>query len=538
MIFIVTYGIWKNRHHQDLEGYLLGGRSSGWATVGLSVMATQASAITFISTTGQAFEDGMGFVQLYFGLPIAVIIICAVFIPIYYRSKVFTAYEYLEKRFDLKTRLLTAGLFLIQRGLAAGITIYAPAIILSHIFNWNIHATILAIGALVVAYTLSGGAKAVNQTQKQQMAVMMLGMAVVFGITLYKLPPGVGFIEALDVAGALGKINIIDTSINLESRYTLWSGITGGLFLSLSYFGTDQSQVQRYLTARNPDQSRMGLIFNGLLKIPMQFFILLCGLMVLIFYQFNPRPLYFNEVDRALVFSSSKADSLRILESEYQSLQSQRIKSSESYAQSNSPQLRQHLNEIHNSEKRLVARTRDLVKTVPKTVGNDKDYVFLSFILAHLPHGIIGLLLAVILSAAMSSTAGELNALATTTTVDLYQRLLMPSASAKHFVNAGKIFTFFWGAIAVLFASFAGFLENLIQAVNIVGSLFYGSILGVFLVAFLLKNIGANAVFTAAILAQTLVFILFKTSDIGYLWFNAIGCGAVVAGGWLLGKIF
>lgn len=528
LFFIVAYGVWKTRKQRDMEGYLLGGHSMRWGTIGLSVMATQASAITFLSTPGQAYESGMGFVQNYFGLPIALIVVSAVFIPIFYKLKVYTAYEFLESRFDMKTRFLGAFLFLIQRGLAAGITIYAPSIILSAILGWNLTATIVVTGLVVIAYTVSGGTKAVSITQKQQMMVIMAGMFIAFFMIISYTSDHLSFGEAVNVAGALGKLEAVDWSFDLEKRYTIWWGILGGFFLSLSYFGTDQSQVQRYLVGKNASESRIGLMFNAILKIPMQFFILFVGVMVYVFYIFNSQPIHFKENNLEAVRNSENAPELVVLESEYASLLAEREDATRTFAESGSEAAKQNLAVVDASivEKRgevkaLITATNEDLET------KDSDYVFLTFVTTYLPHGLIGLLIAVILSAAMSSTSGELNALASTTSVDIYKRLIKKDGDDHHYLKSSMWLTFGWGVLAVLFALFAKNSENLIEAVNIIGSLFYGTVLGIFLIAFFFKWIQGNAVFYAAIVAEVLVLVAFFLPDdvfhISYLLYNAIG---------------
>ena len=524
LAFIVIYGVWKTRKDQGMDNYILGGKEAKWTTVGLSVMATQASAITFLSTPGQAYHDGMGFVQFYFGLPLAMVIICITFIPIYHRLKVYTAYEYLESRFDLKTRTLAAILFLIQRGLAAGITIYAPAIILSTILGWNLYQLIVIIGVLVIIYTVLGGTKAVNVTQKQQMAVIMLGMFVAFHLILSYLPEGVGFVDALTIAGAGDKMDIVDFSFDPKSKYTFWSGITGGLFLALSYFGTDQSQVQRYLSGKSVKESRMGLIMNGLLKVPMQFFILLVGVMVFVFYQFNKAPVFFNPLGEE-IYETVAADEYRSVEKEYDQLY---LEKQSVYAliadQGITPDATANINRLTIKEKEIRNKAKEILKTnLPELETNDKDYVFITFILTYLPKGLIGLLLAMIFSAAMSSTASELNALGATTSVDLYRRR-MPGKSDKHYLFMTKALTLMWGVIAIGFACYGTLFENLIQFVNIVGSVFYGTILGIFLVGFYIKSIKGNAIFWAALISESIIILIFWMDIVGYLWLNAIGC--------------
>ena len=521
LAFIVLYGIWKNNSHKNIKEYLKGGNEARWWTVGLSVMATQASAITFLSTPGQAFHDGMGFVQFYFGLPFAMLIICLFFIPVYHRLNVYTAYEFLEKRFDLKVRTLTALLFLIQRGLAAGITIYAPAIILSVVLGWDLKVLVLLVGSLVITYTMIGGTKAVNVTQKQQMFVIFLGMFLAFCFIIRRFPEGIGFHEAFQIAGKAGKLNVLDFSFNLNSRYTFWSGLTGGFFLALSYFGTDQSQVQRYLSGKSLKESQMGLVMNGILKIPMQFFILLVGVMVFIFYQFEPSPINFNPKVIAAVKKSEVAEAFNLLELKNKATQ-KKIRT-KLLNNTLSASFQEEITQLNTTEKAQRQEAKDLIKSVdPSLETNDKDYVFISFVLGHLPTGLIGLLLAVIFSAAMSSTASELNALAATTTIDLYQRNVLEKSPA-HYVTVSKGFTLLWGIIAILFASVGNLFENLIQLVNIIGSVFYGTILGIFLVAIFIKYVKGQAVFWAAIISEGIVLLLFSNNVVSFLWLNLIG---------------
>jgi solute:Na+ symporter, SSS family len=529
LLFIVFYGVYKTKGSKNVADYILGNKETNWFTVGISVMATQASAITFLSTPGQAYHDGMGFVQFYFGLPIAMVVICFTFIPIYHRLKVYTAYEYLEQRFDLKTRSLAAILFLIQRGLGTGLTIYAPAIILSTLLGWNLTLMIVVIGILVIIYTFSGGTKAVNVTQKQQMFVIMSGMFITFFLILHLLPNDMTFSNALHIAGANDKMNILDFSFDPESRYTFWSGITGGFFLMLSYFGTDQSQVGRYLSGKSVRESQMGLIMNGFLKVPMQFFILLIGVMVFVFFQFNDVPLNFNPNNKIMIEKTKYKNEYHVLESKLLKLSEEKKEINLIYIDHlnqnyDNPILRKELVGISNKETDLRDEARDLIsKADPKSETNDKDYVFIHFILNYLPKGLIGLLLAVILSAAMSSTASGLNALAATTAVDLYKRNVKEIKSDKHYVNATKFFTLVWGIIAILFACFGTLFENLIQLVNIVGSIFYGTVLGIFLVGFYFKFIKAEAIFWGAIISQSTIFYVFYLDVIGFLWLNFIG---------------
>lgn len=536
LFFIVAYGIWKTKGSTNISQYLKGNQEAKWWTIGLSVMATQASAITFLSTPGQGYADGMRFVQFYFGLPIAMVILCVTFIPIYYKLKVYTAYEFLEGRFDLKTRSLAAFLFLIQRGLGAGITIYAPAIILSTIMGWNLNWTNFIIGMMVITYTVSGGTRAVNVTHQYQMLVIFLGMFTAFFLLISYLPEGISFMDSLKVAGATGKLKTVDFSFDWNNRYTIWSGITGGLFLMLAYFGTDQSQVQRYLSGRSITESRLGLIFNGLMKIPMQFFILLVGIMVFTFYQFHEAPIFFNSAGYQNVMETSYAPQIQSLEVEKQQLEAERYQLNTSYLAAlnneDQSQVEEVRNEIMNNEaaqNNLREQAKAIIQEAdPDAETNDRDYIFITFILNHLPKGLIGLLLAVIFSAAMSSTASELNALASTTTIDIYKRSINQTATDGHYLRSSKLFTLMWGLFAIAFACFGTLFENLIQFVNIVGSIFYGTILGIFLVAFYIKKIGATAVFWGAVCAEILVIITFTTSDIGFLWLNPIGCFAVI----------
>ncbi|KDN55523.1 sodium:solute symporter family transporter [Flavobacterium seoulense] len=538
LLFIVIYGTWKTKGSKNVEDFILGSNETPWHTVGLSVMATQASAITFLSTPGQAYHDGMGFVQFYFGLPIAMIVICLTFIPIYHKYKVFTAYEYLEKRFDLKTRSLAAILFLFQRGLGTGLTIYAPAIILSALLGWNLTYMNIIIGILVIFYTVSGGTKAVNVTQKQQMFVIMSGMFITFFLILHFLPNDMTFSNALHIAGANGKMNIVDFSTDPEEKYTLWSGITGGFFLALAYFGTDQSQVGRYLSGKSVRESQMGLIMNGLLKVPMQFFILLTGVMVFVFFQFNPVPLNFNPNNKLTIEKSKYKDEYHALEKKLETLSEDKKVINLLYIDQlnqdyDNPILRKELVAISTKEKDLRDHAKEIIlKADNDSETNDKDYVFFHFILNYLPKGLIGLLLAVIISAAMSSTASGLNALASTTAIDIYKRNLKEEKTEKHYLNATKFFTFFWGIVAILFACIGTLFENLIQLVNIIGSIFYGTVLGIFLVGFYIKFIKAKAIFYSAFITQLTIFIIYYFSNfiypsgeekLGYLWLNFIG---------------
>lgn len=532
LLFIVAYGVYKTRGSQNIESYLLGDKSMKWWTIGLSVMATQASAITFLSTPGQAYEDGMGFIQFYLSLPLAMIVLSVTVIPLYYRLKVYTAYEYLETRFDLKTRTLAAALFLIQRGLAAGITIYAPAIILSTILGWHLTLTNILIGTLVIIYTVSGGTRAVSQTQKQQMAVMMGGMILALIVLFWKLPEYVSVGDAITVAGQMGKLNLIDLSVDFENRYTLWSGMLGSFFLFMSYFGTDQSQVQRYLSGKSIAESRLGLLMNGLVKIPMQFLILFIGAMLFVFFQFNQSPVFFNQAVKEKAMQSPEGEKIRQLEQEYDQLFMQKkegLQQALSLEGEASDAVFEQVESLQQREKGIRQEVKGLiVQADPLAEPKDTDYVFITFVMNYLPHGLIGLLLAVIFSAAMSSTAGELNALASTTTVDVYKRSVRKEGSELHYLRSSKLFTVLWGLLAIAFATYATLLDNLIEAVNILGSLFYGTILGIFLVAFYLKRVQSNAVFYAALIAEAIIIICYITTELAFLWLNPLGCGLVI----------
>lgn len=536
LIFIVAYGIWKTRGTQNIKDYVLGGKEANWATIGLSVMATQASAITFLSTPGQAYHDGMGFVQFYFGLPIAMVVIILVFIPLYYRLNVQTAYEFLENRFNAKTRTLTAVLFLIQRGLSAGITIYAPAIILSAVLGWPLKLLVVAIGGLVILYTVSGGTKAVNVTHKQQMFVIMGGMFVALYMIISGLPSELSFSDALTIADQSGKLEVFDFSLDPNNRYTFWSGITGGFFLALSYFGTDQSQVQRYLSGKSKRESQLGLAFNGIFKIPMQFFILFVGVMVFVFYQFNDTPIHFNPTAREALQAPEYRSEYDALSKELSSIQEEKQQLQLSYLEVNDrggttemALLQSEIQKLDTRENELRNRAKELITEAdPSIASNDKDYVFIHYILNNLPVGLIGLLLAVILSAAMSSTASELNALGTITTLDIYKRYSPASKVPRHYLKVSKVFTLVWGIIAIIIASVASLFENLIQLVNIIGSIFYGNVLGIFLLAFFFKRIHGKAVFYAAIITQILVIMVFYADFMSYLWLNLLGCALVI----------
>ncbi len=550
---IVIYGTWRTRHQRSMESYIKGDSQMKWWMIGVSIMATQASAITFLSTPGQAIEDGMRFLQFYLGLPIAMIIISVSIVPIYYKLKVYTAYEYLETRFDLKTRVLTAVLFLILRGLSAGITLFAPALVLSTVLGWSVGITTFLIGVLVIVYTVSGGNSAVSLTQRQQLTVVMGGMILAGILAFVKLPDSLSFGDTIQVAGALGKFNIINVvpgdpaemadlsiwqKINrvLNDRFNIWSGLIASVFLFLSYFGTDQSQVARYLGGKSLTESRLGLMFNGLLKIPMQFVILFIGVLVFVFYLFNQPPVFYNPVLKEQAWQTDKRDTLQRLEKAYENAYQR--KQTEVHAlvdaihagdEIKKSEHASRIKSIQKEENQLRTDVRSTIKeAIPSAKTQDRDYIFLNFVLNYLPHGVVGLLLAVMFLAAMSSMAGELSALSSTTAVDIYKRLIHPLASAKHYLTASRLFTIGWALLAMVFAMLASFAENLIQFVNIVGSLFYGTILGIFLTAFYVKWVRGTAVFIAALVAEAVVFYCYGYTDLGFLLYNIIGCGVVM----------
>ncbi len=536
LLFIISYGLWKGRGNKDIQGYLLADRQLRWFPILLSIMATQASAITFLSLPGQAYTDGVRFVQFYLGLPLAMIILSVTAVPLYHKLKVYTAYEYLENRFDLKTRSLAALLFLMQRGLAAGLTIFAPSLILSILLGWNLYATNFIIGALVVLYTTTGGTKAVSWTHFQQMLIITLGMFAAFFVILHLLPEEISFLESVKVAGKMGKLNAIDFTFDLNNRYTIWSGLLGGLFLQLSYFGTDQSQVQRYLTGRSVAHSRLALLSNGIVKIPMQFSILFMGALLFVFYQFQTPPIFFNSLETERIQNSRYAEEFRSLENDYRQLsreKKQKIKFLVEAMRRDDPGKVKAADETLEQTAEAAREVRRqavllMKKNHPEMDTSDTNYIFLSFVLRYLPAGLVGLLLAVIFSASMSSTASELNALASTTIVDIYKRLIKKDGSDRHYLMVSKIGTMMWGLYAVLLAEFASRLGSLIEAVNIVGSLFYGTILGIFLAGFFLKFVRRGAVFYAAIIAELLVLYTFTYTEVTFLWYNVVGCLGVI----------
>ena len=532
LLVIVIYGTLKTSGAKTANDYIKAGNEAKWWTIGLSVMATQASAITFLSTPGQAYNDGLGFVQFYFGLPIAVVIVCTIFIPIYHKLKVYTAYEFLESRFDLKTRSLTAVLFLIQRSLSASITIFAPAIILSTVLGWDLITTNIIIGLLVITYTVSGGTKAVNFTQKYQMGVIFIGLIIVLFTIFSLLPSDINFEKAIKIASANSKMDVLNFSFDLENRYTVWSGIIGGTFLMMSYFGTDQSQVQRYLSGKSLKEMQLGMIFNGIFKIPMQFFILFIGVMVFVFYQFNPSPLNFNPQGKIIISNSSYENEYKQLEENLQKNFDERTFILNDILSKDKIEVKEKIDNLNYEEKIIRDRAKILIGKAAKDKNekvetNDKDYVFINFILENLPKGLIGLLLAVIISAAMSSTSSEINALATTTSIDILKRNFS-YVNDDNIVFFTKLMTLFWGLCAIAIACVAFLADNLIQLVNIIGSIFYGNVLGIFLIAFFLKALKSNAVFIGAIITQIIIIIAWYYDWMPFLWLNVFGCVMVI----------
>lgn len=545
LFVIVIYGVYKSRGTENIDGYLLGNQSFPWYSVTLSVMATQASAITFLSAPGLAFSSGMSFVQFYFGLPLAMIVLCITFVPIFHKLKVYTAYEFLEKRFDLKTRALTAFLFLIQRGLSTGITIYAPSIILSTILNIDTTYTTLFIGGLVISYTVYGGTKAVSYTQMLQMSIIFSGLLLAGILVVKLLPESVGFGKALQIAGKMGRTNAIDFNFDWNNQYTVWSGLIGGFFLQLSYFGTDQSQVGRYLTGSSIGQSRLGLLMNGLVKIPMQFLILLIGVLVFTFYQYQQPPVFFNSYELSKLENSEYSEDLNKIKNDYTNAfveKQAQIQILEKALDRGDEQAidtqRSILEEADKKTKAIRQQAVDLMKkNDPEADTNDNNYVFLSFVTKYLPHGLIGLLIAIIFLASMGSSASALNSLASTTVIDIYKRLINKDASDEKYLSVSRWTTVVWGIFCLMMALYASEMGNLLEAVNILGSLFYGTILGIFVVAFYLKQIGGSATFYAAIITEVIVFGCWLLNLMAFLWLNVVGCALLVLTALILQKI-
>ena len=548
LVTIVAYGVYKSRGSQNIQGYLLGNQSLPWYHVCLSVMATQASAITFLSAPGLAYSSGMSFVQFYLGLPLAMIVLSITFVPIFHKLKVYTAYEYLEQRFDLKTRALTAFLFLVQRGLSTGITIYAPSIILSTILDINTTYTTLFIGSIVIFYTVYGGTKAVSYTQMLQMSIIFCGLFAAGIMVVHLLPENIGFVKAISIAGKMGRTNVIDFKFDLNNQYTVWSGLIGGFFLQLSYFGTDQSQVGRYLTGASVNESRRGLLMNGLVKIPMQFLILLIGVLVFTFYQYNKPPIFFNSFELKKLENSKYKPDLDVIKEAYNTAftakQKEIVKMNDALDSDDQVRInaqRRVLESADQKDKEIRTRVVQLMeKNDDQANTKDNNYIFLSFVTQYLPKGLIGLLVAIIFLASMGSTASALNSLASTTVIDIYKRLIRKNSSDNEYLQASRLATVFWGAVCIVMALYASKIGNLLEAVNILGSYIYGTILGVFLVAFYVRYVDGRAVFIAAILAEIAVIVIGQSDKIAYLWLNLIGCILVVGLGvviqWLLKK--
>ncbi|MGO1520824.1 MAG: sodium:solute symporter [Sphingobacterium sp.] len=536
LLAIVVYGIYKSKNVKTIDGYILSDRSLPWYTVGLSVMATQASAITFLSAPGLAYSSGMSFVQFYFGLPLAMIVLCVTFVPIFHRLKVYTAYEFLEKRFDVNTRVFTASLFLIQRGISTGITIFAPAIILSSILEIDLVLTTIGIGTLVVIYTVYGGTKAVSYTQLLQMSIIFGGLLLAGVLVVHLLPEHIGFSQALHIAGKSGKANAIDFNLDLNNQYTVWTGLIGGFFLQLSYFGTDQSQVGRYLTGSSVKQSRLGLLMNGLLKVPLQFCILLIGILVFAYYQYNTPPLFFNQQVINELEQSDHAPAYRDIMNRHEEISQNKIAhineltdALETKDQSKINQAQAQLTEFNDHDQELRQELIALIeRNNPEADTNDNNYIFLRFIADTFPKGLIGLLIAIIFLASMGATASAINSLSSTTVIDIYKRFVRKGAGDAHYLRASRISTLCWGLFTILIALYANRLGNLLEAVNILGSLFYGTILGIFLVAFYLKRVGGRAVFCAAIISEIIIISIWSIDIIAFLWLNLIGCVLVV----------
>ena len=542
LLSIVAYGIYKSKNVKTIDGYILSDRSLPWYTVGLSVMATQASAITFLSAPGLAYTSGMSFVQFYFGLPLAMIVLCVTFIPIFHKLKVYTAYEFLEKRFDVNTRVLTASLFLIQRGISTGITIFAPAIILSSVLHVDLTLTTLGIGSLVVIYTVYGGTKAVSYTQLLQMGIIFAGLLLAGILVVHLLPTNIGFRDALHIAGKSGKTNAIDFKLDLNNQYTVWTGLIGGFFLQLSYFGTDQSQVGRYLTGASIKESRMGLLMNGLLKVPMQFCILLIGILVFAYYQYHTPPLFFNEAEVNKLERSEHREAYQGIMQKHEQLSQEKTlviqnltNALDQHEEAKVDGFRNQLQEYNNQEKVL---REDLVKLMKKNDveadTNDNNYIFLRFVIDVFPKGLIGLLIAIIFLASMGATASAINSLSSTTVIDIYKRFVKKGADDAHYLLASRISTLCWGIFTVIIALYANKLGNLLEAVNILGSLFYGTILGIFLVAFYAKSISGRAVFIAALITEVIIISLWKMDIMAFLWLNPIGAALVILFGFLI----
>ncbi len=539
---IVAYGVWKGRRTRDLDDFLVADRRMRWHHVALSIMATQASAVTFLATPGQAFADGMRFVQVYLGLPIAMVVLSATAVPLYHRLKVYTAYEYLEGRFDLKTRTLAALLFLALRGLSTGVSLYAPSVILSVIMGWDIRVVILIIGGAVMLYASLGGARAVDNTNFLQFLIIMGGMFVAFFTIIRLLPPDVSFLEATHVAGKLGRLNAIDFSFDITNQYNFWSGLIGGCFLALAYFGTDQSQVQRYLTGESVAQSRLGLLFNGMVKVQMQFFILFLGAMVFAFYQFTQPPVFFNPVQLERARTGAQGPQFRALEADHAAAFEEKQRAARANVSAlragDEPAADAASSELRAAQERangVKAAAVEVIKEFDKK-PNDTNYVFLSFVTHYMPAGLVGLVLAAVFFASMSSTASEWSALAATTVVDIQRRLLKRDAGERYYFISSKLATVFWGLFAVAFAQYAGQLGSLVEAVNRLGSLFYGTLLGIFLLGFYFKRVTGTAAFFGALAGEAAVLYCFFRTPLAFLWYNVVGALVVVTAALLLNQ--
>jgi len=535
LAFIVGYGLYRGRGSNTVNSYLLASKSMPWYAMGLSIMATQASAVTFISTTGQSYTDGMRFVQFYFGLPLAMVILSATAVPIFHRANVYTAYEYLEQRFDAKTRALVSAIFLTQRGLAAGLSLYAPSVVLSAILGWPERLTTVMIGVLVVAYTAFGGNKAVTWADVQQMLLISCALVLALFMAIHLMPANVSWSNALSLAGAAGRLNVVTTHFDWDDRYNIWSGLIGGMFLALAYFGCDQSQVQRYLTGRSIGQSRLGLLFNAMAKIPMQFFILFIGAMVFVFFNFEKPPLLFQPVELNRVQSDPRFPAV---EQRYNEAFAQRKKAAKDYLEARDPAAQQSIRDRYQNAQRDLNNAHAAGEQLVGKDFHDTNYIFLSFVTGYLPVGVVGLIIAVIFTAAMSSTSGEINSLAAVTVIDLYQRHIRKDASDHHYLTASRLATVFWGVYAVIFAQYGSNFGALIEAVNIIGSLFYGGLLGVFVLAFFFKSVGANGAFFAVLAGEAAIFAAYLFTKISYLWYNVIGCIVVIAAGVLISRVF
>ena len=542
MLAIPGYGLWRSRGTATVGEYLLAGRNMPWYAMGLSIMATQASAVTFIATTGQSYVDGMRFVQFYFGLPIAMVILAATAVPIFHRSGVYTAYEYLEKRFDAKTRALASVVFLVQRGLSVGITLYAPAIVMSVIFGWNDRITTLVIGIICVIYTTKGGIPAVTWTDVVQMIVIFAGLILGLFTVVSLLPGDLGFGGAVYLAGAVGKLNAVDLKLDWNNRYNLWSGLVGGTFLALGYFGCDQSQVQRYLTGKSVAQSRLSLLFNAMAKVPMQFFILFVGAMVFVFYLFTPPPMLFQrDAMSSIAKQAGYSQTQKDFDTAWEHRRSAALALGVARKADDSGKVAAAVGQYREAEKEVAAARSAGVKLYEKAQGkpgfNDTNYVFLTFVTKYFPVGVVGLVIAVIFTAAMSSSSGELNALATVSVMDIYRRHFRPEASDRHYLFASRVFTALWGAWAVVFAQYAKNLGSLVEAVNLVGSYFYPVLLGVFVLAFFFRKVRGSAAFWAMVTGEAVVVGCAIFTNIAFLWYNVIGTVVVVVAGIILAEL-